>query len=220
MCVDTPILDTLRLSVTDRDGVSSPQMNYADLPVNDLVSLLARGATPGPPGTANFHDRGGSAPRAAVRRPRGGTGLGVGIPHNARRDALITGQRRQAGHREAGCCFRVRCAVAVPWFRPVLLLFPARWLLACTPGGCAPRSGALGGPGGVTNGGARSPVVSPARVGDSMSLCFAVCAAPDLALGLWGGDQERRRRLGPQGRCWPGGGRGEVGGPPWRDAAS
>jgi hypothetical protein len=39
MCVDTPILDTLRLSVTDRDGVSSPQMNYADLPVNDLVVL-------------------------------------------------------------------------------------------------------------------------------------------------------------------------------------
>src|ERR1022692_5084292 len=103
-------------------------MNYADLPVNDLVSLLVRGATPGPPGTANFHDRGGSAPRAAVRRPRGGTGLGVGIPHNARRDALITGKRRQAGHGEAGCCFRVRCAVAVPWFRPVLLLFLARWL--------------------------------------------------------------------------------------------
>ena|ERR1022692_349958 len=38
MCVDTPILDTLRLSVTDRDGVSSPQMNYADLPVNDLAA--------------------------------------------------------------------------------------------------------------------------------------------------------------------------------------
>src|ERR1022692_1227753 len=41
MCVDTPILDTLRLSVTDRDGVSSPQMNYADLPVNDLAVSVA-----------------------------------------------------------------------------------------------------------------------------------------------------------------------------------
>jgi hypothetical protein len=45
MCVDTPILDTLRLSVTDRDGVSSPQMNYADLPVNDLG--LVAGVRPG-----------------------------------------------------------------------------------------------------------------------------------------------------------------------------
>src|ERR1022692_1982140 len=63
MCVDTPILDTLRLSVTDRDGVSSPQMNYADLPVNDLVPAL-------------YPRPGAGADSRTAARARGGTASG------------------------------------------------------------------------------------------------------------------------------------------------